>query len=272
MIEPFLLNALLGGTGMALMCGPLGCFIAWLRLAYFGDAIGHAALLGVALALMFHVHFTLGILAAALLMATLLTLLQRDTRLASDTLLGVLAHGALALGLVLVALMHYPLDVQAFLFGDILTMTPSDILLMFVAAFIVIGLLALEWRSLMLMVLSRDIASVEGVRVERLRAMLMLLIALAVAVSIKVVGMLLITSMLIVPAATARHFARTPHGMAGLSMLAGVVAVAGGLYASYRMDTPSGPSIILAAIVLFLIARVAAMLRSAPSPARGPKL
>lgn len=255
MPDAFLLNALLGGFGMALMCGPLGCFIAWQRLAYFGDAIGHAALLGVALSLLIGANFTLGILAVAILMAALLVLLSRDQRLSSDMAIGVLAHGSLALGLVLIALMRYPLDIQAFLFGDILTLSPVDVALVFGAAGVVIALLAWRWKSLMLMVISRDVASVEGVRVEAHRAMLMLLIALAVAVSIKAVGLLLVTSMLIIPAATARHFSRTPHGMALISPIVGMLAVTMGLFASYRWDTPSGPSIILAAIVLFALAR-----------------
>jgi len=263
MIESFLVNAVLGGFCMAVMCGPLGCFIAWKRLAYFGDAIGHAAILGVALAILFRVEFTVGMLAAAIGMALLLTALQRDTRLASDTLIGVLAHGSLALGLVMISVLKYPLDIQAFLFGDILTLMPADIVFMLLAAILVCGLLASRWKSLMLMVINPEIASVEGVRVERLRLMLMLLIALAVAVSIKAVGMLLITSMLIVPAATARYFSRTPGGMAVLSSLIGMASVAGGLYASFRWDTPSGPSIILAAIALFAAGRVITLLRSA---------
>ncbi len=255
-MEPFLISALVGGLGMAAMCGPLGCFIAWLRLAYFGDAIGHAALLGVALSLFLSLDLTLGIVFASLAMALLLVRLQRDTRLSADMLLGVLAHGALAFGLVAISLMHYPFDLQAYLFGDILTLTGDDLVLIYSATTTVLFLLAANWKSLMLMVASREIALAEGVKVERLRTMLMVLIALAVAASVKVVGLLLVTSMLIIPAASARAISRTPGSMACFSVLIGVLAVTGGLAASYYYDTPSGPSVILAAIILFMFTRI----------------
>lgn len=256
MIEPFLWNALLGGFGMALMCGPLGCFTIWLRLSYFGDAIAHAALLGVSIALLLAVDFTLGVLLSSLLIALLLTWLERDRRLASDALIGILAHGALAGGLVLLSLSGRVVDVNAILFGDILALTPRHLTLIFLAAGVVCGLLAAFWRPLILLVVNADIAQVEGVPVARLRAMLVLLMALAVAVSIQAVGMLLVTSLLIIPAAAARAMSRAPHTMAALSVPVGMGGVMGGLLASYRFDAPSGPSIILALVALFALSRL----------------
>jgi zinc transport system permease protein len=255
MIEPFLLHAWLAGVGMALMAGPLGCFIAWQRLAYFGDTIAHAALLGVVLGFVLRVDVTVGIVCTSVLLALLLAGMQRQRLLAADTLLGVLAHGALALGLVLLALnRRIQVDINAYLFGDILTVSPDDLALIYGAAACVIALLAALWPKLLMMVMSRDIAQVEGVPVAKLRLLLMLMIALVVAVSIKVVGMLLMTSMLIVPAAGARFLARSPLGMAVGAALLGVVAVSGGLWISYMLDTPSGPSIILAAIAVLIFA------------------
>jgi zinc transport system permease protein len=255
-MDAFMIKALIGGAGVALMCGPLGCFIAWKRLAYFGDAIGHSALLGVALSLLFQVNATLAIVCTSALFAFALFMLERRGT-SGDSLLGVLAHGSLAAGLVIIALLRYPFDIQAYLFGDILLVTTQDILLIYGVAIVTLALLLVRWRPLMLLMLNEDIARVEGVNVPRLKLLLMLMIALVIAVSIKVVGMLLITSMLIIPAAAARSFARTPRAMALVASGLGLLAVAGGLYASYTWDTPSGPSIILAAIVVFLTARLA---------------
>lgn len=255
MLEPFILKAMIAGFGIALMTGPLGCFIAWQRLAYFGDTIAHAALLGVVLALIAQLDVSTGIIAVSLLLTFVIIRLQKEKRLASDTLLGIASHGALALGLVLLSLSKsVAIDVNGLLFGDILAVSNRDIGLIYALAAAVIVILIKSWGGLMRLTLHADIARVEGVRVERLRAVLMLVIALAVAASIKAVGILLVTSLLIIPAASMRYFSRTPTQMAVLAVLAGMVAVSGGLYASLTFDTPSGPSIILAALAIFVAA------------------
>lgn len=260
-MEPFLINAALGGAGVALVGGPLGCFIVWLRMSYFGDAIAHAALLGVVAGLALRVDTALGILVTSSIVAGLLVALSRNRALGSDSVLGVLAHGALALGLVLLSLTGIPVDIQGYLFGDILAVSREDIALIYAVALAVILVLTLQWRGLMMMVVSPDMAQVEGVRVQRLRALLMVTVALTVAVSIKVVGILMITSMLIIPAAAARFIANTPHGMVFAATATGLLAVAGGLYASWRFDTPSGPSIILAGLALFAASKLCALRR-----------
>lgn len=255
MPDPLLLRALAASAGLALLTAPLSCFVAWLRLAYFGDAIAHGALLGVALSLLIGADTLWGVAAVAVAMALLLAWM-RGRQLAHDTQLGVLSHGALALAMVLVALTGSPVDMQAYLFGDLLAVTEADIALLFAAAFTFAALLAWRWRALMLMALNADIASVEGVRVARLRLMLMLMVALAVALSIKIVGVLLITAMLILPASAARPLARTPEAMALLSTLMGLLASAFGVFFAFHYDTPAGPSIVLAALGLFIVTRL----------------
>lgn len=263
MLDPFIIKAFTAGIGIALMTGPLGCFIAWQRLAYFGDTIAHAALLGVALALFMQMDLNLGIIVISLLLTGVVVYLERERKLASDTLLGIAAHGALALGLVWISLSRrISVDINGLLFGDILIVNHSDIVLIYGMAAAVVLLLTFCWRDLMRLTLHADIARVEGVPAERLRLLLMLTIALTVAVSIKIVGILLITSLLIIPAASARYFARTPTQMALLAAVAGIASVSGGLYASLEWDTPTGPSIILVALVLFIFAYVFARLRS----------
>lgn len=254
-IDPFILNALLAGIGVALMCGPLGCFVAWRRMAYFGDTIAHAALLGVVTALLLNWDIEFGIMTVALLLAALVAYFERQKQLASDTLLGIAAHGALALGLVLLALSKtITIDINGLLFGDILAVSESDIVRIYLCAAAVLAITAYLWRDLLRMTISADIAQVEGINVARLRLFLMLLVAAAVAVSIKIVGILLITSLLVIPAAAARYFSKTPTQMAFRAALAGIAAVSAGLYGSLHFDTPSGPTIILAALGIFFIA------------------
>ncbi|MFW0776908.1 MAG: metal ABC transporter permease [Rickettsiales bacterium] len=255
MIDPFIIKALIAGAGVALMCGPLGCFIAWQRLAFFGHAIAHAALLGIVLSLLVGTNFDFGIMIVAIAIAIMVFQLEKGRKLASDTLLGVFSHGALALGLVILALSpSVTLDINGLLFGDILAVSNDDITTIFLIAAIVDITLLLNWRNLMRLTIHPDIAQVEGVPVARLRLLLMIGIALTVAVSIKIVGLLLITSMLIIPAASMRYFSGTPTAMALLAIVAGVVSVCGGLYASLLYDTPSGPSIIIAALAIFIAA------------------
>lgn len=256
MLDPFILKALLAGLGIALMAGPLGCFVAWQRMAYFGDTVAHSALLGVVLALLFNIAPAIGIMAIAMLLAMIVARLHGGGKyLAFDTLLGIAAHGALALGLVILSLSRsIALDINGLLFGDILAVSNEDIMLVFVMAALGGSALISQWRPLLKFIIHPDIAQVEGVNVARMRLLLMLLIAASVAVSIKIVGMLLITSLLIIPAAAVRFFSRTPTQMALAAIAAGMVSVCGGLYASLTWDTPTGPSIILAALALFLVA------------------
>ncbi len=253
-MDPFILKALLAGIGVALMCGPLGCFVAWQRMAYFGDTIAHAALLGVVAALLLDWNPEYGIMLVSLLLAVLVARLERQKQLASDTLLGIAAHGALALGLVLLALSKtITLDINGLLFGDILAVSDSDIALIYMVTAAVLFIIATLWKKFLRMTIHADIAEVEGIDVRGLRLVLMLVVAAAVAVSIKIVGILLITSLLIIPAATARTFSTTPTQMACRAAVAGVIAVTLGLYGSLQFDTPSGPSIILAALAIFLL-------------------
>ena len=220
-------------------------------------------MLGIVLALGFNLDLSLGILFVATSIALSVYMLEKEKRFASDTLLGIFAHGALALGLVILSLMpSVGIDISGLLFGDILAVNAQDIRIIYICAMVIGLLLALQWKNLMRLVVHADIAAVEGIRVERLRLVLMLAIAAAVAVSIKIVGILLITSMLIIPAASMRYFARNPTQMAIFSIVAGIASVVGGLYASLLWDTPSGPSIILAALAIFFGSYVIASLRS----------
>jgi zinc transport system permease protein len=249
LFDDFLVRALLAGVGVALAAGPLGCFVVWRRMAYFGDATAHAALLGVTLALATELPVVAGVALAALAMALTVSL-GAGRSYAADTLLGVASHAALATGLVALSFMHgVRVDLMAYLFGDILAVTRGDLAVIFAGAGLIIALLAWRWRNLLLATLSEDLAAAAGVDPRRERLVLTLALALLVAVALKVVGVLLVTAMLIVPAAAARGFARTPESMAAGAVAVGMVAAVAGLAGSWRLDTPAGPSIVVAAVV-----------------------
>jgi len=270
MLSDFLLRALLGGLGVALVAGPFGSFVVWRRLAYFGDTLAHSALLGVALGFLFRINLTLGILVVCQLLALLLYFGQRQKHLASDTLLGIFSHGALSLGLVTLAFMpQVRVDLFAYLFGDILSIGTADLAWIFGGGGLALGGLLWLWKPLLAMTVHEDLARVEGVAVDRVNWIFLALIALLVAVMMKVVGLLLVTSLLIIPAATARRFATNPELMAILASLIGCLAVIGGLYGSYTWDTPAGPSIVVAACLLFLLSFLVPQWSGAGSPERG---
>lgn len=261
MLDDFLIRAALAGIGVALAAGPLGSFVVWRRMAYFGDATSHAAILGVALALAFNLPIGLGTLAVALAMAvTVATLAARGW--AMDTTLGVLAHSALALGLVAVSFVpDARVDLSAYLFGDILAVSKADLGFIWGGAALVVGLLVWRWSALLTTTLNEDLAAASGLNPDRERLILTLALALTVAVALKVVGALLIAAMLIIPAATARGLARGPEAMAALAALIGVGAVLGGLQLSLHYDTPAGPSIVAVAAVAFTLAASLGQLR-----------
>ena len=266
MLDDFILRALLGGIGVALVAGPLGCFVTWRRMAYFGDSLAHSALLGIALGALLGLDLNLGIVLICFGFAVLLVLLQRQRTLATDTLLGLVSHGALAFGMVALSFVEtIRVDLMGYLFGDILAVTRADLAWIYAGGLVVLAATAGIWASLLVLTVSEELARAEGVRVQFVRISFMLLIALMVALAMKLIGILLITSLLIMPPATARQFARTPEQMAGLASLFGVLAVLAGIGASMQWDTPSGPSIVAAAAVLFALSLLAAPWRLRPA-------
>ncbi|MEZ5530640.1 MAG: zinc ABC transporter permease subunit ZnuB [Porticoccaceae bacterium] len=252
MIEVLLL-ALLAGLGVAVVTGPLGAFIVWRRMAYFGDTLAHSSLLGVALALLLSIAPTISVVIVCLALALLLVALQQQQTLASDTLLGILSHTSLAVGMVAMSLMPtVQVDLLSLLFGDLLTVTTRDVITIYVIGAMAIALLIRLWKPLLAITIHEDLARVEGVPVTAVRTALMLIVALEIAIAMKVVGVLLITALLVIPAATARRFAHNPEQMAIFASLLGGLSVLMGLAASWFMDTPAGPSIVVSAGLLFM--------------------
>lgn len=263
MLDDFFTRALVAGVGLALVTGPLGCFVVWRHMAYFGDTMAHSALLGIALSLVMEINLMVGVFLVAALASVALIIMERRRALSTDVLLGILSHSTLALGLVMVAFMTWVrVDLMGFLFGDILAVSKLDIAVIYGGGAVVLVLLIWLWRLLLAATVNTDIAQAEGLKPERSRLIFMLLMAAVIAIAMKLVGILLITALLIIPAATARRFAGGPEMMAVLAAIAGALSVIGGLTASLQFDTPSGPSIVVAALALFLVSLM-------PSPRAG---
>ena len=263
LLDDFLIRATLAGIGVALAAAPLGCFIVWRRMAYFGDATAHAAILGVALALAFNLSIMLGTLVMALAMALSVSALSGRGR-AMDTMLGVLSHSALAAGLVAVSLLQgVRLDLSSYLFGDILAVGRTDLAVIWGGAVLVMGLIWARWSALLTATLSDDLATAAGIDPRREQLILTLALAVVVAVAIKVVGVLLIAALLIIPAAAARGFARTPEAMALIAACIGGVSAVVGMALAWTFDTPAGPSIVCVAAAAFALSSLADLMRRA---------
>ena len=262
MFDDFLFRAVLAGVGVALATGPLGAFVVWRRMAYFGDATSHAAILGVALALALSLPIGLGTMLVALAMAlTVSTLAARGW--AVDTTLGVLAHSALAFGLVAISFLPgVRADLSGLLFGDILAVSKQDLGFVWGGAAVILALLVWRWQALLTATLSEDLAQASGLNPNRERLALTIALAIVVAVALKIVGALLISAMLIIPAAAARSLSRSPEGMAVIAVLIGAGSVLAGLQMSLLFDTPAGPSIIAFAALIFTASVLIAPLKS----------
>lgn len=252
--EPFFRRAVLAGLAVALVAGPIGCFIVWRRMAYFGETLAHAGLLGAGLGLLFHVNIAIAAIVVAMILALLLIALRRQQQLAVDTILGILSHTALALGVVVIGLVTGAvtghLDI---LFGDVLTVTTQDVWTIWIVAGLALILLAVLWRRMIAISVHEDLARAEGINVQMVELLFTLLIAFVVAISMKIVGLLLITALTVIPAAAARRLSATPEAMALVSVLLAGLAVLAGLVMSAAWGTVAGPSIVLSAGLLFVL-------------------
>jgi zinc transport system permease protein len=251
-MEPFLLRAV-AGIGVAVIAGPIGCFIIWRRMAYFGDTMAHSALLGVAAGFVLSVNIAAGVVVVTVIIALALVALQ-STRpwLTSDALLGILSHSSLSFGLVAIGLMSWlRVDLLSYLFGDILSVTTADLWVVWGGGALVILVLLAIWRPLLAASVHEDLARAEGLPVPTTSLVFTILAAVVIGLAMKIVGILLITSLLVIPAATARRFTREPETMAVVAAGFGMIAVVAGLVGSLEFDTPSGPSIVAAAAILF---------------------
>jgi len=258
-MDDFIVRALLAGLLVVTVSGPLGCVVVWRRMAYFGDALAHSALLGASIALMSELNPLVGVILIGVILSYLLIRLQAKKDLSSDAILGILSHGALAAGLVLIAIMQSSgqrIDLMSYLFGDILSVSWAYLGWLSLICALVLAVFVWMWPSILALAVSEELARSEGIAVDRVRLVFMLLMAVVIGVAMKIVGIILITALLIIPAAGARRFAGSPEKMAVLAIVFGVLSVFGGVFASMQWDTPAGPSIVLSCVLLFFMSRV----------------
>ena len=254
MFDDFFIRALIAGIGMAIISGPLGCLVIWRRLSYFGDTLSHSALLGVTFAYALNFNISLSVFIISGMIALLLLNLQKRTKLPGDALLGLLSHSSLAVGLVIIGFLSFiRIDLMSLLFGDILSVTIEDIFIIWFGGSTILGILYFIWKSLFAATVSYDLAAAEGMRPEIANLIFTLLLAGVIAISIKMIGVLLITGLLLIPAAMARNLSNNPKQMVILSILGGVLSVILGLFGSLEFNSSSGPTIIAVALVLFIL-------------------
>lgn len=258
-MDDFIINALMAGIGLALLAGPLGCVVVWRRMAYFGDTLAHSALLGVALAVSVDLMPIVGVAVIGIVLASLLFWLEQKQELSNDTLLGILSHSALALGLIVLSIAQNQganVDLMSYLFGDILAVNRDELVWIFAGVVVVLSLFAYLWRDLLSISVHEELALTDGVSVRKTRFIFMCLLALTIAVAIKIVGVLLITALLIIPAASARLFSKSPIQMVLLSMLFAVISVVLGIVSSLQWDAPAAPAIVVASAGLFFVSNL----------------
>ena len=254
MLDDFFIRALVAGIGIAIVTGPLGCFVVWRRLSYFGDTLSHSALLGVTLAYSFDLNIAISVFIISSLIALILIQLQKKTNLPGDALLGLLAHSSLAVGLVVIGFLTFiRFDIMGLLFGDILSVTINDILMIWIGGALILVVLKLIWKPLFASTVNYELAEAEGLNPDKAKAIFTILMAAIIAISIKMVGLLLITGLLIIPAAMARNISDSPQKMVLFSIIGGLLSVIIGLFSSLEFNTSSGPSIIAASLFLFVL-------------------
>ena len=254
MFDDFFIRALFAGIGVAFVTGPLGCFVIWRRLSYFGDTLAHSALLGVTIAYSLEFNIAFSVFITSSLIALILVQLQNKTNLPGDALLGLLAHSSLAVGLVVIGFLTFiRFDIMGLLFGDILAVTVNDIYIIWFGGAVILLILKLIWKPLFASTVNYELAEAEGLNPDRAKAIFTILMAAIIAISIKMVGVLLITGMVIIPAAMARYISDSPLKMVTYSIIGGLLSVLIGLFSSLEFNTPSGPSIVAAALFLFIL-------------------
>ena len=248
-----LLPALITGLILSLATGPLGSLVVWRKMSYFGDTLSHASLLGIAIGLLFAVNPYYIVIIITILLALCLVWLERQPVFSIDTLLGILAHSALSLGIIFTLLSGARNDIMGYLFGDLLAMNYQDVWFIAIGVTTVLVLLVWQWDRLLAVTINQELAFVDGIAIHRTKLIFTVMLALTISLSMKFVGALIITALLVIPPASARRLAKTPEQMAIIAIIISMISVVGGLLLSWFYDTPVGPSIVICSTCLFVL-------------------
>lgn len=250
---PFMQRALLVALAIGFLCAVVGVFVTLRSMAFFSDAIAHSALAGIALGILLGIAPVPAAVIFSLVVAVGITSLTYRTSLPSDTVIGVFFSGSMALGVLLIGLQEgYQADLLSYLFGDILAVGNMDVILALTLAVVVPAAILLRSRTLIKVAFSPDLAQVEGKQPRTWDYVLMTLLALTVAVSLKTVGIILVSALIIIPAAAARNVAHDFRQLMVMAIGVGVVSAVLGLTGSYYLDTASGPTIVMVAVTFFV--------------------
>jgi ABC-type Mn2+/Zn2+ transport system permease subunit len=266
--EPFMQRALLAALFLGPLCALLGVFVTARRMAFFSDTISHGALTGVALGVWWGLADpTLPLVLFSLLVAAAIFWLQENTDLLTDTIMALLLSGSVALGIILLGLMKTrPGDIHGYLFGDILAIGPRDVWVA-AALLLVIGAGAFaKLNELSLITVQSEMAHVCGVPVRRLNWFFVIGLTLTVAMAIRLLGIILVTALIVIPPAAARNVSRNLRQHLVLSVGFGALAALGGTLASYQLDVPCGPTIVLGCVALFILTLCARRFGSTLAP------
>ena len=267
--EAYMQRAMVTALLLGPLCGLIGVFVTARRMAFFSDTISHAALAGIAVG--FWLGFadpTLPMVAVSLGVAALMLWLKEKTDLLTDTIMALLLSGSVAFGIVVISLLKgFRGELHRYLFGDILSVGPQEVWLAFAVSAVVAASVVVRLDALTLLTASEDLAHVSGIPVRRLNYAFVLVLTVVVALSIRLLGIILVTSLLVIPPAAARNIARNLRQQLVLAVLAGALGGGGGVALSYRFDLPCGPTIVLTSVALFLATLAASRLRRASGQA-----
>ena len=261
--EAYMQRALLTALLLAPLCGLLGVFVTARRMAFFSDTISHAALAGIAVG--FWLGFTdptLPMIAVSLGVAVLMLWLREKTDLLNDTIMALLLSGSVAFGIVVLSLLKgYRGELHRYLFGDILSVGPQEVGIAVAVTAIVGTAVFARLNALALLTAHEDLAHVSGISVRWLNYAFVLVLTVVVELSIRLLGIILVTSLLVIPPATARNLARNLRQQLILAIIVGALGGAGGVALSFQFDLPCGPAIVLTCLGLFLLTLAASALR-----------
>lgn len=259
---PFMQRALIGGILTGLMGGMLGSFTILRQLSFFSDALGHSALLGISIGLLLGLNPSVVLLPFAVVFALVVTYLLERTRLWTDALLNIIYSSSLAIAIITLSFVgQYKGGLNNLLFGDILAVRELDLVFSSFLLIICVVFIGLTLRTQMLLTLHEPLAIARGVSVSAHRTAFIVLLSLVVGVSIKVIGVLLVSAFVVIPACAARLLSRTFTNYVLLSAGLGALSAVGGMLVSAAFNLPSGPSIVATQLAIFLTAMALPRLR-----------
>jgi ABC-type Mn2+/Zn2+ transport system permease subunit len=256
LLEPFhfefMQRAFLTALLVGILCPTIGTYVVLRKLSFIGDGIAHASFAGIVIAYLRSIDYYIGAGVIAIVTALAIGYVHRRGRVALDTAIGVLFTGMFALGIFLMSRQRsYSVDLQSFLFGDILSVSRTDVIMIVALGILVAVITAMLYRALLYTSFDPVVAQAAGVDAGRVEYMLLVLVALVIIISLQAVGIVLVAALLVTPAAAAYQLTNRFHIMMVLAALFGAVCATGGLYGSYFLQSSSGATIVLFATVLF---------------------